>query len=130
MPIGPEWTEIHCPDTIAAMAPFQRLYLMIPVGSDVPNFHDKVIVFNDGKRVAIDAEIIDTEGRVYPLNRWRAGTEIRGRDQTGPDRRFYPYLPLTSKDLPLSLRFNTVRLRSSSPIVLQDILWSSSNLSE
>lgn len=127
IPVGPEWTEVHCPDPIAATG-HQRLYLLIPVGSHVPNFHDKVIVFDkDGKRVALYAEIIDTEGRVYPLTQWRGLTDFKRSIQI-VDGWSYPYIKLTSKDLPLTLRFNTIRLRSSAPLVLQDILWASSLL--
>jgi len=125
VPIGPEWTEIHCPEPVEATARYQALLLMIPVGSDVPNFHHKEIVFADGKRVALFAEIVDVEGRVYPLPKWQQRTIIRGRNQPAEDGRLYPYIPLTTETLPLTVRFKTVRLRSSAPIVLQDVIWMS-----
>lgn len=125
-PVGPEWTEIHCPDPIAATGQNQRLYLLTPVGSDVPNFHDKVIVFDkDGKRVELHAEVIDTEGRVYPLTKWRSLTSLGLPIQSVGGRMYY-YIQLTSNDLPTMFRFNTIRLRSSAPLVLQDVLWASS----
>src|SRR5262245_5584680 len=125
VPIGPEWTEIYCPQPVETTARFQALLLMIPVGSDVPNVHDKEIVFFDGKRVELFAEIVDVEGRVYPLPEWQVRTEIRGLNQPAEDGRLYPYIPLTTEELPLTVRFNTVRLRSSAPIVLQDVVWMS-----
>lgn len=129
VPVGPEWSEIRCPDPIVTSAPFQSLLLLIPVGSDIPNFHDQVIVFDrDGKRVALEAEIVDTDGRVYSLDRWKGNISFPNRVTVGPDKRTYYYTRLTSKDLPLTLRFNVIRLRSSSPIVLQDVLWQTNML--
>ncbi len=118
VPIDPEWTEIHCTDVVKTTLPEKELWLLLPQPLDVPDYRDRVAVSSqDGKRVEIYAEIVDSDGKVYPLPVWMTRAMIAGRPREGT------YMRLSSRDLPRTLRLTTVRLRSSSPITLSEVLW-------
>jgi hypothetical protein len=118
IPIGTEWTEIRCPDVIETTRPQKELWLRLPLPFHVPNFHHKVAVSRqDGQRVEIYAEVVDSEGKVYPLPNWLGGGVIVGRPREGIA------IIMTSPKLPRTFRLTTVRLRSSYPIALSEVLW-------
>jgi hypothetical protein len=118
VPIGLEWTEIRCPDVIETARREKELWLLLPPPLDVPDYRDKVVVFRkDGKRVEVFAEVVDSEGQVYPLPTWMTRAMIDSRPRDGF------YMRLTSPKLPSTLRLAAVRLRSSYPITLSEVLW-------
>lgn len=118
VPIGLEWTEIHCTDAVETTLPEKELWLLLPQPLDVPDYRDRVAVFRqDGKRVEIYAEIVDSDRKVYPLPVWMTRGMIYGRPRAGT------YMRLSSRDLPRTIRLTTVRLRSSYPITLSEVLW-------
>ena len=115
IPIGLEWTEIHCPHVIETTLPEKELWLLSRQLT-VPDYRDKVAVFSmKGERVEIYAEVVDSEGKVYPLPNWMTRADIAGRSGT--------YMRFTSLKLPRTFRLTAVRLRSSYPITLSEVLW-------
>ena len=72
---------------------------------------------SDGRSVEIHAEIVDAEGAVYPLPYWMTRAAIAGRPREGT------YMRLTSVDLPRTVRLATVRLRSSAPLTLSQVIY-------
>lgn len=116
--IGEQWTEISCPEVITSTRPDKELWLLLPQPLDVPDYRDKVAVFRkSGERVEIFAEIVDADGKVYPMPNWTQRGFIAGRPREGT------YMRLLSDDLPRTIRFTKVRLRSSRPIDLSELLW-------
>ncbi len=116
--IGEEWTEFHCPDVIKTTRPDKELWLLLPQPLDVPDYRDKVAVYRKtGERVEIFAEIVDADGKVYPMPIWTQRGIMAGRSREGT------YMRLLSDDLPRTLRLTTVRLRSSRPVNLSEVLW-------
>jgi hypothetical protein len=118
--LGPQWQEIRCPEGLEASLPEKRLFLLLQPGADIPDFRDEEVVLAGGRKVKVYAEVVDSDGRAHPLNRWRPRSTFSSRPHPGF------FLTLTSYDLPQTLRIVSVRLRSSSPIRVQEVLWASS----
>jgi hypothetical protein len=116
--IGDEWTEFNCPDVIKTTRPDKELWLLMPKPLDVPDYRDEVAVYRKtGERIEILAEIVDADGKVYPMPNWTQRGIIAGRPREGT------YIRLLGDDLPRTFRLTTVRLRSSRPINLAEVLW-------
>jgi hypothetical protein len=118
VPIGPQWTELHCPEVIYTGRSDKELWLLLPQALDVPNYHDKVVVYRKtGERVEIFAEIVDADGKAFPMSVWSQRGILAGRPREGT------YMRLLGDALPRTVHLSTVRLRSSHPIVLSEVLW-------
>lgn len=118
IPIGPDWTVVQCPEVIESGRPDKELWLLLPQALDVPDYRDEVAVHRrTGERVAIFAEAVDANGASYPMAAWAQRGSITGRPREGT------YLRLLSNELPRTLRLSAVRLRSSKPVELTEILW-------
>jgi hypothetical protein len=90
----------------------------LPQPLDVPDYRDKVAVYRKtGERVEIFAKIVDADGKVYPMPIWTQRGIISGRPREGT------YMRLLSDELLRTFRLTTVRLRSSRPINLSEVLW-------
>ncbi len=117
--IGPEWTEIHYPESIVTTLPDKVLFLRLERKARVPNFHDKVVV-REGERIELYAEVVDASGKSWPLPVWNQNSYLAPRLASGP------YMTLTSEALPKKLLLTTVRLRSSVPLQVDEVVWTSS----
>lgn len=116
--IGPEWTELYCPEVIESARPDKELWLLLPRELDVPDYRDEVAVYRKtGDRVEIFAEVVDDQGKVFPMATWTQRGMINGRPREGT------YMRLLGDDLPRSFRLAAVRLRSSHFFDLSEVLW-------
>lgn len=116
--IGTDWTELRCPEVIESARADKELWLLLPQALDVPDYRDEVAVHRrTGERVAIFAEAVDSKGKTYPMGVWTQRGSIAGRPREGT------YLRLLSNELPRTLRLSAVRLRSSQPVELSEVLW-------
>lgn len=116
--IGPESIELSCPEVIETRRPEKELWLLLPPSLDVPDYRDEVAVHRKtGERIEIFATIIAADGKVYPMNVWTQRGMIADRPRAGT------YMRLLSDDLPKTIRIVAVRLRSSHPVDLSEVLW-------
>ena len=115
--VGPEWTEIQCPGGIETSLPKKQLFLRLQRKATVPDYREKVVVVGD-QRIHVEAEVVGADQRVYALSEWKQLSVIAGRGGIN--------VTLTHPDFPRTLRITTVRLRSSSPVTFDEVLWTSS----
>jgi hypothetical protein len=120
--LSSDWREIKPEKPLEIERQVQYLYVhtaeTFPINS-TSGFRE--IRLADGSTVRIEAELIDEQGRSYPLEPSSFSLADRTRTDIGSGVGF------NYRDLPRDRAYSVVRLRSNKPIQLSKVIWRNYN---
>ena len=115
--IGTEWSEIHPEPPLEVSKQVQRVTIEVPDVADWDVRPDSgAFVTPDGTPIRIEVELIGADGARFSLDSLGLGPGLT-----------FSYLPAGAEPqgsrLPPSMKFNTVRLRSDTPLEAGRVSW-------
>ena len=112
--LGPEWVEVVPPSPLQVSRDEQAVRLRLAGIADM-DLHDG-LKFEDGRRVVIEAEVVDDQGTAYPLALGGIAGSVHAYFYRAGE---YP----PGSDYPADRTIVTLRFRSDPEIEVEEIRW-------